>query len=400
MPSVVRPARFVLVSLTCALLSACAVTEWAEEKSKIDYRSATTRQSLDVPPDLVTPRADPRFRVPDATKDRTLSGFEQRGRGATGSSSVASQANLILPRIEGLRIEREGARRWLVVNAAPESLWSAVRDFWVDNGFRLATERPEAGILETDWAENRAKIPLDLIRRTLGRVFDNLYSTGERDRFRTRFERTGAGTEIHISHRGMIEVYSSAQQDSTVWQPRPSDAELEAEFLNRLMLRLGGRDARPSASASDAAKPGVMPQTAAASAASVRPVTVSRLAGEGAQRRIELDQPFDRAWRTVALALDRGSFTIEDRDRSAGIFFVRYIDADEQARAAATSAGFFSRLFGGGRSALSQQFRFLLTASGAMTRVVVLDKEGQPVREADLTTVQRMLELLNQELSR
>ncbi|MEN9774120.1 MAG: outer membrane protein assembly factor BamC [Pseudomonadota bacterium] len=398
MSSVVRGARIALMGAMLAFLSACAVTEWAEEKGKIDYRSATTRQALDVPPDLVTPRADPRFRIPDTPKDRTLSGFEQRGRVATGPATAASQANVILPRIEGLRIEREGARRWLVVDAAPETLWSAVREFWVDNGFRMATERPEAGILETDWAENRAKIPLDLIRRTLGRVFDNLYSTGERDRFRTRFERTSAGTEIHISHRGMIEVYASAQQDSTVWQPRPSDPELEAEFLNRLMLRLGGRDARPSASATDAARPGVTPQTATAAAA--RPALVSRLAGEGAQRRIELDQPFDRAWRTVALALDRGSFTIEDRDRSAGVFFVRYIDADEQARAAANSAGVFSRLFGGGRAALSQQFRFLLTAAGSITRIVVLDKEGQPVRDADLTTVQRMLELLNQELSR
>jgi outer membrane protein assembly factor BamC len=385
------------------MLSACAVTQWAEEKTRIDYRSATSRQALDVPPDLVTPRADPRYQLPEpAAADRTLSGFE-RGRGA-----VAAQGSSILPKVPGVRIEREGARRWLLVEATPEALWTQVRDFWVDNGFRMDTERPDAGILETDWAENRAKIPMDLFRRTIGRVFENLYSTSERDRFRTRFERTERGTEVHISHRGMIEVYSSSEKDKTVWQPRPSDPELEAEFLNRLMLRLGGKDARPAtaaASSGASAAPGApgAPGSRAAIAApasSAAPVAASRLAGDAADRRIEFDQPFDRAWRSVGLALDRGSFTIEDRDRSAGTYFVRYIDADEQARAAASGKGFFSRLFSGGRSPLSQQFRFVLTTAGAGTRIAVLDKDGKPTRELDRTTVNRMLELLNQELSR
>jgi outer membrane protein assembly factor BamC len=168
------------------------------------------------------------------------------------------------------------------------------------------------------------------------------------------------------------------------------------------MLKLGGKEAQAASPA-----PGTGAATAAGaakapspSASVARPVAVSRLAGEGADRRIEVDQSFDRAWRTVGLALDRGSFTIEDRDRSAGIFFVRYIDADEQARAAASGKGFFSRLFSGGRSPLSQQFRFVLKTAGSATIVTVLDKDGKPVGEPDRTTVSRMLELLNQELSR
>ncbi len=397
----VRPLALVCLGLT---LSACAVTEWADEKTRIDYRSASSRPSLDVPPDLVTPRADPRYLLPEpAAADRTLSGFE-RGRGVP-----SAQGSSIMPRIAGLRIEREGARRWLLVEATPENLWTQVRDFWTDNGFRMDVERPDAGILETDWAENRAKIPMDLIRRTLGRVLDSLYSTSERDRFRTRFERTDRGTEIHISHRGMVEVYSSSEKDKTVWQPRPSDPELEAEFLNRLMLRLGGRDARPAPSAPQAtaaAAPGAAagdrPAGSASAVAAVpaAPALQLRLTGEGAGRRIELDQPFDRAWRSVGLALDRGSFTIEDRDRSAGIYFVRYIDADEQARAAASGKGFFARLFSGGRTPQVQKFRFVVASADGVTRVTVLDKDGQATRDADRTTVNRMLELLNQELSR
>jgi outer membrane protein assembly factor BamC len=394
----VRSLKVVATIALASLIPGCAVTEWAEEKTRIDYRSAATRPTLEVPPDLVTPRADPRYRFPETGgADRTLSSFE-RGRGA----SSAAQGGTILPRVPGVRIERDGARRWLVVETQPELLWAQVRDFWVDNGFRMSSERPDAGIMDTDWAENRAKIPMDLFRRTIGRIFENLYSTSERDRFRTRFERTASGTEIHVSHRGMIEVYSSAQQDSTVWQPRPSDPELEAEFLNRLMLRLGGKEAQaaspaPGTGATAAASTAKAPSS---SGSVTQPAAVSRLAGEGADRRIEIDQSFDRAWRTVGLALDRGSFTIEDRDRSAGIFFVRYIDADEQARAAASGKGFFSRLFSGGRSPLSQQFRFVLKTAGSVAVVTVLDKDGKPVGELDRTTVSRMLELLNQELSR
>jgi len=140
-----------------------------------------------------------------------------------------------------VRIERAGNQRWLVVNRPADQLWGPVRDFWQENGFLLTLDQQNLGIMETDWAENRAKIPQDFIRNTLGRVFDSLYSTAERDRFRTRLERSASGsTEIYISHRGMQEVFiDNSQKEQTVWRPRPADPELEAEFLRRLMVRLG-----------------------------------------------------------------------------------------------------------------------------------------------------------------
>ena len=139
-----------------------------------------------------------------------------------------------------MRIERAGTQRWLVVNRSADELWNPIREFWQENGFLLALDQPNLGIMETDWAENRAKIPQDFIRNALGKVFDSLYSTSERDKFRTRLERTASGgTEIYISHRGMQEVYSTSTKDQTVWQPRAPDPEIEAEFLRRLMVKLG-----------------------------------------------------------------------------------------------------------------------------------------------------------------
>ena len=86
--------------------------------------------------------------------------------------------------------------------------------------------------METEWAENRAKLPQDLIRKTIGKLLDGMYSTGERDKFRTRLERNAqGGVEIYITHRGLQEIYPTKERDSTTWTVRPSDPDLEAELL-------------------------------------------------------------------------------------------------------------------------------------------------------------------------
>ena len=53
---------------------------------------------------------------------------------------------------------------------------------------------------------------------------------------------SAAGSEVYITHRGVQEVYTNTTKDSTVWQPRPSDPQLEATFLARLMSKLGVTD--------------------------------------------------------------------------------------------------------------------------------------------------------------
>ncbi len=365
-----------------ALLSGCAVADYIEEKGKIDYKSASganRRVTLETPPDLISPRGDERYALPQRAGDRTLSSFE-RDR-ATGAARPAVPG--VLPPSPGMRIERAGAQRWLRVDAPAESLWPAVRSFWEETGFKIDVETPEAGIMETDWAENRARIPQDFIRRTIGRVFENAYSSGERDRFRTRLERVEGGTEITISHRGVVEVMRNTK-DGTTWERRPTDSELENELLNRLMLKLGGKSsAGPTAVVSPAV-------------AAERDV---RISGAGPDRGLDIDDPFDRAWRRVGVALDRGGFTVEDRDRSRGAYFVRYIDADEQARAAAERPGFLSRLFSGARkSELSQQYRLVLVSAGTGTRLSVLDKDGKPTQEADRVTVTRIVDMLMQQM--
>jgi outer membrane protein assembly factor BamC len=351
----------------------------------LDYRSASKAptKSLEVPPDLTQLQHDGRYAIPGANDGTaTASSYQLQQGGRRTENAVLSVA----PKSVGdIRVERAGNQRWLVVEKPPEALWQSVRDFWQESGFTLRTVAPEAGVMETEWAENRAKIPQDLVRRTLGKVLDSLYSTGERDKFRTRLERNAdGGTEIYISHQGVEEVVTGAQNEGTVWTARPSDPELEAEFLSRLMAHLGKADAAQAKEAVTAAQPRQ---------------ERARLVESGEGRRLEVAEAFDRAWRRIGLALDRVGFTVEDRDRAQGVYFVRYVDQVKDAQPqAGGKGGLLSRIFSFGSAdnkAEAQQYRVSVEGNGATTRVAVLNNEGQAINSA---TADRILSLLLEQL--
>jgi outer membrane protein assembly factor BamC len=349
-------------------LGACSTFE----ADKIDYKSAGKAPTLEVPPDLTQLSRDNRYVIPGSAV--TASGFQAgqaSGAAAAGASTAAAT-------VGDVRVERAGTQRWLVVNRPADQLWSPVRDFWQDNGFLLTLDQANLGIMETDWAENRAKIPQDFIRNTIGKVFDNLYSTGERDKFRTRLERTSTGgTEIYISHRGMIEVYNASnnQKDSTIWQPRPIDPELEAEFLRRLMVKLGVPAEQSKALvATGAAKP------------------IARVATVGNTPVVQIDEGFDRAWRRVGLTLDRTGFTVEDRDRSQGTYFVRYVEPSADRK----DPGFFGKLFSGTPTTTPPlKFRIAVKSQGEATTVSVLNATGAPETSAN---AQRIVQVIADDL--
>jgi outer membrane protein assembly factor BamC len=230
--------------------------------------------------------------------------------------------------------------------------------------------------METDWAENRAKIPQDFIRNALGKVLDSLYSSGERDKFRTRLERNpNGGTDIFISHRGMVETYTDASKSNTVWQPRAADPELETEFLRRLMVKLGATQEQAKAALVTA------PSTKS-----------SRVATVNGQTVLELDADFDRAWRRVGLSLDRTNFTIEDRDRSKGLYFVRYVEPS----ADKGEPGFLSKLFSPSKAdAALLKLRIAIVSQGGASTVSVQNATGA----ADTSpNAQRILKVIAEDL--
>ncbi|TNF58401.1 MAG: outer membrane protein assembly factor BamC [Burkholderiales bacterium] len=347
------------------LLGGCSVLE----EDRIDYKSARPGTSLEVPPDLTQLSRDSRYAVPGSP-------VVASGMAATRAEPAADRGATAQERIGDVRIERAGSQRWLVVDRPADALWGPIKTFWEENGFVIELAQERLGIMETDWAENRAKIPQDVIRRTLGRLFDNLYSTGERDRFRTRLERREDGkTEIYISHRGMIEVYTSGLREQTRWQPRPREVELETEFLRRLMVSLGVSEAQAQAIAATAPAPS----------------TVQMVSLDNAPA-LQFEDGFDRAWRRVGLALDRTSFTVEDRDRSQGVYFVRYVDPEADNE----QPGLLGRIFGSRPAERAPvRYRVVVRSTDTRSTVAVQDANGQP--EAS-ETARRILGLLSEEL--
>jgi outer membrane protein assembly factor BamC len=356
-------------------LSGCSSLGIFESKG-VDYKSAKSREtnSLEVPPDLVSPTGDNRYTVPDTgggTATYSAYSKDRKEQPAAGET--------VLPDQQKVRIERAGTQRWLVVNATPDQVWGVIKDFWQEQGFVVNLESKETGVMETDWAENRAKIPQDVIRRTIGKVFDDIYSTPERDKFRTRIEKGANGTEIYISHRGMVEVYTSEGKDQTKWQPRPSDPDLEAEMLRRLMTRFGVDDAR--------AKAMLAKGTSQEQAHIVKSGEVSSL---------EMDEAFDRAWRRVGLALDRVGFAVVDRDRAKGVYYVRYIDPEID-NAGKKNDGVLSKLaFWKSKTGQnSPQLQIVVAEAGDKSRVTVEAEKGKTI---DVATQNRIINLLHNEL--
>jgi outer membrane protein assembly factor BamC len=361
------------------MLSLAGCESMPSLSKRIDYKSAANATpSLELPPDLTAPQYDDRYAVSSASE-------------LAAKDATRPKQSELLPTNSEAHVARAGTQRWLVVNATPEQAWSTVRKFWTDSGFVIATDQPALGIMETDWAENRAEIPQDILRKYIGKYIDVFYSTYKRDKFRTRIERgADPGTvEIYVSHRGMEQVpttkVDNVQGAGFAWGLMPPNPGLEAEMLSRLMMRFG----TPEAVAEAATSP-----SAAASAPQH-----ARLEKADGLSKLVVDDPFDRAWRRVGLALDRTGFTVVDRDRSSGTYFVRFADPDTEMARKDRDKGFLSKLFTFWKKdddkEKPEQYRIKVAEVSPQSTVVVEDTTGKPDRSP---ASDRILALLRDQL--
>ena len=339
---------------------------------KIDYQSAKQIPALDVPPDLTTPTIDTHFQVANSgsTTGTTYSAYsaaQHSAKTATESQSAnctTASSSTVLPVPDNIKLERAGSERWLVVNQSPEQLWPQLKSFWQENGFAITQIDPTTGIMATGWTENSAKIPQDSIHNTVGKLPDGLYSTSQRDSYRSRIERSASNpdqTEIYISHSGMTEAYDNSSSPHTIWLPSPPNPGLEAEMLSRLMVRLGVTQSNAEAmlAAHTGADRAVISQSS-----------------DGTSLLVD-NESFDRAWQRVGLALDRVGYPVLNSDHSKGIYYVRQLDQNQDN---ASKPGFFSKLMFWKSS--NQQYQIVLTENSAATStaVSVLDNNGKPAK--------------------
>jgi outer membrane protein assembly factor BamC len=378
-----QPSRASLAAALFACgLGGCTVVSDSLTSSKIDYRSAagTPAPTLQVPPDLTQLGNDPRYQPPAG------GAISANAMQTTETSTPPTAAVAMARPSDDVRIERAGNQRWLVVRQTPEQIWDTLRAFWQDNGFTLIEDAPQVGVMETGWLENRAKLPTDIVSRTVGKVFDKLRDTSERDRYRTRVERNGPITEVYISHRGVELVSAERNGDILRWQSRPSDPGLEAEMLARLMLRLTGSE--------DTSKPGNLKEAGTAvRAVNTTPATPprARVIAQSAGTALQIDDNLERSWRRVGLALDRSSFTVEERDRAQNVYLVRYVDPK---LAGKEDPGFFSSLFKGSSKVdlKGTRYRLKLASDNATSSSLsILDDKGVPTRDEGALNIIQLL---------
>jgi len=363
--------------MSLVLLAGCSeVNQFLGNEESVDYKSAVNQRGepLSIPPDLTQANSDPRYRAP-ASGSTTFSEFQQQGV----TQASAPKTSNVLPNRTDMRVERDGDLRWLVVDRPPEQVFPRLVDFWTENGFTVASNNPSAGLIETDWAENRAKIPESWLRQALGAVLESAWDSGEREKFRTRVERVNGHTEIYVSHRQMLEKRVGSDGGQVQWQNGKEDPGLNAAMLARMMVYLG----------TDVDNARRLVQQAEASPQ--RPAVQQDVRAQGAS--LIVSESFDRAWRRVGVALDGGGFAVEDRDRSAGDYFVRYVDTDTGEKM--EQPGFFSRMFSGDKKAQAPQYRIHLVGNGEQTTVSVLDANGSPDNSP---TAQRLLSVLKDKM--
>jgi outer membrane protein assembly factor BamC len=348
----------------------------------INYKSdqRSKQETLANPPNLLDEAVDQRS-LPPQGGQTSLSDLQQ-------VQKVAPTAPTVVPPITGMRIQRDGAERWLVVDdRAPDQVWPQIRRFWQEQGFLLVVDQRDKGVMETDWNETHPQISDGLIRDTLSKATGNSYVTAERNKYRTRLEAApNGGTYVFISQKGMREALTGVNNDTSQWQARPNDPALENEYLRRLMTSLTNADTRQAGGTS---LPGATAAAASAKAGDKKAASVAaqnaanagnspirnEAVPEATTSELTLPEAYDRAWLRVGIALDRANFTVDDRDRGRGVYYVRYVDPNDKTSA---EQGFWSQVFHGRKEMVAKQYQVNVRAvTEQQTRVAIVDDKGQ-----------------------
>ncbi|PMS38061.1 Beta-barrel assembly machine subunit BamC [Trinickia symbiotica] len=381
--------RFAALVLAGGLVAGCS----SPSPTQVDYKSdsKSKQASLAVPPNLLEETSDQRS-LPPQGGEASLSSLQK-------VQKAAPPENAVIPPVAGMHLQRDGSESWLVIdNKTPDQVWPQVRRFWQEQGFLLVVDQRDKHLMETDWNETRPQVNQGLIRNTLTKAMGNSYVAAERNKYRTRLEASpNGGTYVFVSQKGMGEALEGVHNDSTKWTPKPNDPALEMEYLKRIMATLALADSRggsagqqaanDSAASPDATKVAAdnanTKSDAKAAAVAAQNVAQSAQSGRGpgaamdvqdALTELTLSEPYDNAWLRVGIALDRSNFTVDDRDRTRGLYFIRYVDPKDLS---SEEQGFWSQVFHGHKEKVAKVYRVNVRAiTQDQTRVAVVDDKG------------------------
>jgi outer membrane protein assembly factor BamC len=379
------PIRILVIALMAFALNACTTYNEGNilPDKRVEYKkSRQAENALEVPPDL-SQDTIAQGGVMFSGSSPAVTTYSEYQAARSGAPVSGRSSRNVLPDNPQIEVRRDGDKRWLVIQAPAEAVWDTVLDFWQENGILLVEQDPSAGVMRTTWIENRADIKTDMITNFLRKAVDGLYAAGTRDQYRVRLERAGSGTELFLTHTGMREQLVSGiaetDTDQSVWIPSGSDQELEAVMLQKLMAFMGTSEARA--------------QEELGSTAGTTSKRVSTLYTGSDSPYMAIHTDFARSWRLVGIALNRVGFTVEDRNRSAGDYYVRYNDPSDDVddEGWLSNLAFWSSSDKGGKSEV-----FVVNVSGEEpATVTVRNQNGNP---APAQTASRILTLLHEQL--
>ncbi len=364
----------------CLLISViwgCSTIDKSLPDYRHDYKESKPTQPLEVPPNLLdSTLTEDQMILPKDSSTTSFSDYDKDDN--TTDNVIQVNAEPVLATSEIVQIKRKENIRWLVFQDEPAIVWSKVKKFWLESGFKLKIDDPTIGIMETEWKENRADIPQDTIRKYFGKFIDTFYSASTRDKFRIRLEQVADTTELYLTHKGVEEV---ERGEILVWQNRPTDAELEIEMLKRILVFTGIEPTKTLLIAEN--KEIKVVETVVESVQFANLVT-----GTDGKVSLVIQENFAQAWRRVGLALDRLGFTVEDRDRTNGVYFIRYITTK-------IDKGFFAGWFGDSKTENEMEYLINLLDESATSRVIVLDSNNKLLSDE---TSKRILTLLHESI--
>lgn len=348
--------RIAATAVLAMAMSACSTVDDLMNSEQVDYKSTVSGNPLTLPPDLANTQLNPQYSTATYAGAASAVAYNKaldkaaKEKRATGG---------VLPTGDGMQVLRSGDKRWLQVDRDASKVYQDVLGFWASEGFTINRENPQAGLIETDWAENRAKIPGDFLRRTLGSIIDMVADSGERERFSTRLERVNGKTEVYIRHERMVETQMDKDGTTFKWLPAPEDQELNAVMLSRLMAYLG----MPK----DQAKAAVKSATPEA----VAQTKSQLLSGQAA---LAVAGSRENVYRDVGFALSGAGFTMDSSDVATGNYVVRYLDTDTGEKRKA--GNIFTRLFGDNGNLTPIPYTINVAGDAHQSVVTVRDKAG------------------------
>jgi outer membrane protein assembly factor BamC len=380
----INPIHILVAAMLVLGLSACesmSVGNALPDK-KVDYKkSRQASGNLEIPPDLSSDTiaeggVDFGGSSPAVTTYSAYKSGKRQARSGGGRD--------VLPQNPNIEMRNDGDKHWLVIQGSPNAVWGKTIDFWQEMGIVLVEQDPTAGVMRTDWIENRADIKSDFVTNFVRRTLNSLYSSGTRDQFRVRLERGSSGrTELYLTHSQMVEKLvgewgsNEVEADRAVWTQGKPDHELEAIMLNKIMAYMGASDqrSRQVSSASSSSKP------------------LSQLTTTGTPR-LQVYSDFPRTWRLVGIAMNRVGFTVEDRNRSNGAYYVRYNapDTDQPKEGMLSKMAFWKK---DDKDAAQRYVIQVQEVSSSESSVTILNEDGSP---ADASTSGRMLSLIHGQL--